>query len=623
MEVGGEVVRAGSLAPLVIPALERFLALAMGDYWMNPCVGCAQNAIPANTQFLLWEREEGGYGVLIPLVEGDLRSWIEGGVDGVALGWDGACPGSEPDHCTVAYTGTGPDPFELVRDAMAQIARRTGTLRLREEKKPPAFMEYLGWCTWDAFYQTVDAQKVCDGLRTFRDGGVQCGCMILDDGWLDTSGDLLNALAVQSEKFPNGLQGLIRQAREEYGIVLFGIWHAFMGYWAGINPQSELAQRYRCISSRGVIRPWEKKVESLNLIDPGEIDRFYREFYEWLSREGVDAVKCDGQSALHIFTGGHRGRGTSMRAYQQAFQDGAARFFDNNALHCMCHGSDVALNMSRTALWRSSTDYFPGKGVEVQQKHLVQNALDSVWIATFAFCDWDMFQTHGPCAELHAVARAVSGGPVYVCDKPGMQDFSILKKLTVSGGRVLRCLQPALPARDSLFFVPESNNALLKVTNHAGGVRMGALFHCSPSAVTITDTLACNNLPSPETSNGQWALYRCTEGECRLVGEDEQVPVTLEQAGYEVLLFSPVSEGVAAFGLIDKYNPPAAIARFGVVAPGVVEVGLVDGGCAGFFCEGAPRQVLVDGAPAAFEREGSLVRVTLPTGSPVVVSVMR
>ncbi|CAN0546389.1 unnamed protein product, partial [Ectocarpus sp. 8 AP-2014] len=34
--------------------------------------------------------------------------------------------------------------------------------------------------------------------------------------------------------------------------------------------------------------------------------------------------------------------------------------------------------------------------------------------------DWDMFQTNiGDASWMHAASRAVSGGPVYISDRPG------------------------------------------------------------------------------------------------------------------------------------------------------------------------------------------------------------
>lgn len=82
---------------------------------------------------------------------------------------------------------------------------------------------------------------------------------------------------------------------------------------------------------------------------------------------------------------------------------------------------------------------------------------------------WRWQQCWGACSKheaagLHAAARAVSGACVYVSDKPGQHDFSILKQLVLSDGSVLRCLLPGRPTLDCLFLDPlRDNQSLLKV----------------------------------------------------------------------------------------------------------------------------------------------------------------
>ncbi len=49
------------------------------------------------------------------------------------------------------------------------------------------------------------------------------------------------------------------------------------------------------------------------------------------------------------------------------------------------------------------------------------------------------------------MARAISGGAVYVSDKPGEHDFELLKALVLEDGSVLRALLPGRPTRDALF----------------------------------------------------------------------------------------------------------------------------------------------------------------------------
>jgi hypothetical protein len=44
-----------------------------------------------------------------------------------------------------------------------------------------------GFCTWDAFYSSVDSDKVSSGLDSLRDAGVTVKYVILDDGWQSTA----------------------------------------------------------------------------------------------------------------------------------------------------------------------------------------------------------------------------------------------------------------------------------------------------------------------------------------------------------------------------------------------------------------------------------------------------
>lgn len=75
-----------------------------------------------------------------------------------------------------------------------------------------------------------------------------------------------------------------------------------------------------------------------------------------------------------------------------------------------------------------------------------------------------------PAGMLHGMARAVSGGAVYVSDKPGQHDFTLLRRLVLPDGYVLRAQLPGRPTRDCLFRdVLRDNKSLLKVSNQHGG----------------------------------------------------------------------------------------------------------------------------------------------------------
>ncbi|NLF40356.1 hypothetical protein GX586_13005 [bacterium] len=605
----------GVLNGIRIPKLKRWLALFRQDYyWMRPQWGALEKDVPKETQFLLWERTDGLCGILLPLVSGDIRATISGAGNGLSLVFDGAVRSTKIEDAVLAFSGMKRDPFELVDDAMCAVSSFLRTFKPASEKATPDFSLFLGWCTWDAFRQDVDARKVLAGLRSFKKGGVQLGFMILDDGWLDTAADRLNSFNADGRKFPKGLAPLIARAKAGFGIRIFGVWHAFQGYWAGLNPKGELAERYRLIHNRGKIRPWmgakDKPLDEY-LIDPEDIGRFYHEFYRLLRQQGVDMVKVDGQSALEVFTHGRLGRVGTMRTYQEALQGAALMRFGQNLIHCMSNGSDVVYHMDGSVGWRNSNDYMVRADDASQCTHIVTNAFNNVWTSTFALPDWDMFQTHGPMPEYHAAARAISGGPVYVCDEPGRQNFGILRKLVAHGIIAAKATGPARPARDCLFEDFWHARRLLKIANW----RVLGLFHVRAGGARMSTTFRPDDAGLDD--EGVYAAYHHNARLLRVLRHNERSRLTLEAKQFEIVTFARIENGVAALGLIDKYVGIEAADTPHATPDGAGVACFVRGcGTAGFYCRTKPKRVSVDGAAARarYDKASGLLQVAIPDG---------
>lgn len=82
-----------------------------------------------------------------------------------------------------------------------------------------------------------------------------------------------------------------------------------------------------------------------------------------------------------------------------------------------------------------------------------------------------------PASELHATARALSGGSIYVSDSPGQHDLAVLARLVLPDGSILRAQLPARPTRDCLFTdVLRDGKSLCKV--------------CSPALLAAESALA-------------------------------------------------------------------------------------------------------------------------------------
>jgi raffinose synthase len=591
-------------------------------YWNRVKHGVKWAGVPALTQCLLWERESGGFGVLLPLLSGDHVNSLAGEDGGVRLiAASGHKSNSQP-HRAIAYAATGPDIYALVERSMKAIAAEMNSFRLRAQKKVPAFVDWLGWCSWDAFYSQVDERKFLSALRSFRNGGVTPGFVILDDGWLEHRGDLLRGFDVNREKFPSGLGPFVRRVKDDYGVRFFGIWHALTGYWGGVDPGSELGQRYDVLKSRGTIRPWEAvvKKDTLYLVEPRQAARFFGEFHGLLKSSGVDLVKVDGQSALAEFTRPHYGRVSAMRAYQQALQGSAVRNFGGGLIHCMSNGLDVAYQLEQTTVWRNSDDFFPKKSSSAQQAHVHTNAINNLWTGTFALPDWDMFQSHHRWAEFHGAARALSGGPIYVCDKPARQNFAVLRRLASADGRVWRCDRPAQPAPESIFADCRREEVLLKIHNRSAQVGLIGFFHCSEVRRRLTGSFSPANIPG--LSGTAFITRRYSTGAITAMTMDEQAEVTLPRMGFEIITISPLLGGwLAPLCRTERYVGATSLGAVTEARPDRFEVPLKESGSYLFWCDQPPLVISKDGSTASSKYQTHAKLLTVNVSGPTLISV--
>ena len=316
-------------------------------------------------------------------------------------------------------------------------------------------------------------------------------------------------------------------------------------------------------------------------------------------------TKVDNQSALECFTHGISGQVGSMRAYQEALQGAAAHFFEHNTLHCMSSGSDVGFNMLSSNTYRNSDDYFPKLGTDAQQHHIFVNAFNATLSNTFSIPDWDMFQTHGPNPEFHAAARSISGGPIYVCDYPGKQDFKILNKLGVGDGSSLRCQNPALVCEDTLFTNVETCPKPLKLYNRNHDIIMLGLFHCYQHAESIDAHYRVSD--HPDADKQHYACISHQTQEMHIVKRKKKQETSLDQAAFDIITCAPIHDGVAVFGLLDKYNGSAAVETYGWTEEGFFCALKAGSRRIGFYCKRKPKNVSVNGRSKPFTYDNGLV----------------
>lgn len=194
LALSGAAGRRDHVLPIGKLRCRRLLALARTKrWWMGPSFGSAAADVPAETQMLLLELEEGAYALVLPLVHGGVRATVRGMRGRHVLAAQLAAGGRTDRLDSMSpglYVTAGRDPYALVRGAVAAASERLGTFGVREGKTPNADLDHFGWCTWDAFYQHVDAEGVRTGVRSLAALGTPAKKVIIDDGWQSVHDEL-------------------------------------------------------------------------------------------------------------------------------------------------------------------------------------------------------------------------------------------------------------------------------------------------------------------------------------------------------------------------------------------------------------------------------------------------
>jgi raffinose synthase len=600
---------------LRLPGLVRFLALARPTpWWLRPAWGASEAELPRDEcQLLLWRREDGRWGVLLPTAHGNRRAFACGGDAGLALRTRGAPHPEEPARLCLAVAGLGDDPAQLVAAAIDAAMARLRTVRSRSAKPVPAWVDWFGWCTWDAFYHEVTAAKIGEGLAGFAKDGIAVPLLIIDDGWQQWKDGQLLSFAADPVKFPGGLAPLVESAKTQHGVRLVGVWHALAGYWNGPHPEGELARRYRlCPSFQGSYNFPGGKCLARSLVHPDDIHRFYHDLHSGLAAQGIAMVKVDNQSSLDHFTDKVAPDYLTMAAYQRAVQGAAAVHLGNNLLHCMAMSNDVVWHLGSSAVLRNSDDYFPKKP-ESHGVHLCINAANALWSANFAIPDWDMFHSGHEAGWFHGAARAISGGPVYVSDVPGKHDPALIRALTLSGGRVARP-QPARVADSRILVDCTREDRLLLVRSATVSGRLLGAFHCrhGEGVGAIADSWCA----ADAGATGRVAVRGFRSAVTMLLDASAPQRLSLDRLGWEVFAIAPFHDGLAVLGLDGKLAGLAAVTRWDALGSGLFHGEVADGGVLRLVCEQTVSARLADGMGLPVQRDpGGDWLVTVPSGA--------
>nr|GLL20413.1 probable galactinol--sucrose galactosyltransferase 6 isoform X2 [Ipomoea trifida] len=619
------VVSLGTLREVRFMACFRFKL-----WWMSQMMGDKGREIPHETQFLILETKDGSqlepdggaggdenkviYTVFLPLIEGPFRACLQGNSrDELELcleSGDSAILGSNFTHAVYIHAGT--DPFAAITAPVSTAKLHLKTFRQRHEKKLPGFVDWFGWCTWDAFYQEVTQEGVEAGLNSLAAGGIPPKFVIIDDGWQSVGSDpetreekpLMRLTAIkENSKFQDkedptlGIKNIVNFAKQKHGVKFVYVWHAITGYWGGVRPGEKGMEQYGSILkypdiSKGVMEnepSWKTDplaVHGLGLMNPKSVYKFYNDFHGYLASAGVDGLKVDVQCILETLGAGHGGRVEITQQYHQALDASVANNFpDNGCIACMSHSTDALYCSKQTAVIRACDDFYP-RDPKSHTIHISAVAYNSVFLGEFMQPDWDMFHSLHPAAEYHGSVRALSGGPVYVSDAPGKHNFELLRKLVLPDGSILRARLPGRPTKDCLFSDPSRDGvSLLKIWNMNKYTGVLGVYNCQGAAwnaverkntfhqtgteaitgyVRGRDVHSLSEAALDSDWSGDCAVYSHNKGNLVTLPYNAAMPISLKILEHDIFTITPIKVlapgfSFAPLGLVDMFNAGGAI----------------------------------------------------------------
>lgn len=596
--------------------------------WTKPVsMGSPRQMHEWDVQFFYWKYADDIYGAAIPLSGKGYRSTL--GQEGGAFGSKSVSYFDKMESTDIPQLaiGFGPDPYalfgRLYEEGLSRMGRKED---LRKTKSFPSILEMIGWCTWNSSNLGKDLNEdlLLRAARSFAEGHFPVGWFLVDDGWFDQDRNMLNSLEPNRVKFPRGFRPIIDTLKEVYHLKAVGVWHAFNGYWQGINPESPLGKRYQddLIRWREKVRPdldssaWR----TCAFISPyaASLQTFYHDFHRYLKDQGFSFVKVDHQMIVERMAVGNFPIWDGAERYHRALNASVAETFGNAVINCMDMTADAYFNFGITPIARAVEDYFPyeeGESYDLQRgnaaAHVLQAAYNALYFSQMVYPDFDMFQSHNPNAVFHAIARAISNGPIYLTDDIGRQKFDVLLPLIYGNGKIIRADQSLMPTEDCLFQVQEPKP--FKAFSMAGTAGLLGIWNCA-DVDSVTGTFKPSDVHALKGES--FAVYEYFSKELTFAGRDDAIPVTLGRLGYELYYVLPLNEGNAVIGLVNKYNAPAAVVRSEISAKGIHATVYDEGPFAAVVMH-SPSHVTVDGKPAPFRYLNNMVLIDIPhAGAP-------
>lgn len=514
-------------------------------------------------QFILLQLSDGQYLALLPMTSEKAygQFFVENGHLILKTGNYGTkvVDGEIPLVCW-AY---GSSPYAATQAVWNQVfASGYVAAQSRSTKQYPVEpYGYLGWCSWEHYKTKISEKVIADAFHTIEESDAPIRWLMVDDGYLDQQGRMLKSFGVDKKKFPNGWSPITGLKNEEK-IKWVGIWRNFGGYMNGVSANHTMDDL------KSHLMPMKDKKKVLPKNTPEASKAFYDKMVSDTKDNGFDFIKVD----FHFKTFEHY-IGTpdpveAMRQNNEALEN-ATHEMGIPLLNCIAQPNINSLQTKYSALTRSSPDYNQ-KDKDKNKCNAYQSFANHLWMGQTVWGDLDMFHTHDERDVLPmAIARAISGGPVYISDEPSKIVPEVLTPFAYEDGLLLRTQAPATLLPESFFIHPFRDEEVFRVIAPLEDkVAAIALFNFSEAGKTLEGSISSKDYPHAgellQPNDGAWAqpaegLLVYDQGARKIVELDGDFSSEVSDFGAKLFLLYPKNQGWVVIGRVDKYLPSAAV----------------------------------------------------------------
>jgi len=455
------------------------------------------------------------------------------------------------------------------------------TARLRTAKHYPDVFRYLGWCSWEEYFFTINERKLLEVIDGIDASPVPIRYLLIDDGHQhhERSGELsyaeLNSPTFDgmmkarlisfapNERFPGGWTKVMERVRSS-SVQWIGLWLNFNGYWGGIHPDNELELEEHLVElqdgNHKYLLPKEGEAHAA---------AFYSAYLNAQREAGFDFLKIDQQAAgLEKYRRGGAGNPVACAAGNAQAMDAASARLMQTHINCMAHNAVAIFHTRTSAVTRCSEDY--KKGDKLWAKRHIHNSFATIPVLGHTvWGDHDMFHSNDPAAaEAMSISKALSGGPVYLSDAPEQFRTAVIEPLIYADGELLRPLAPGVPLPDSIMDDPVTSRlaygVIAPLEHRTAAI---ALFNLTEPAVRASRNLSAADYRWAGAMQQPPELWDIPEEglvlydwhERKAVLMNGPVSYSLDDFGVRLFLMCPVRSGWAAIGRPDKYLSAAAV----------------------------------------------------------------